>query len=149
MRYIRAFFKALSLTLQGKTIEAPALRYPKLQAWIAIGLDLTKTVFRVSEQLGLNEEARKNLILHLDSRDWSMELILSSLYYHLTMEYPSLLTTNVEHNITTLYALNLDDLYRVSQLAESQTLQAELRQAVQALTEHLQQIPPSNDLLIL
>lgn len=144
MRYIRAFFKALALTLQGKTIE-PLVRYPKLQDWIQHGTDLTDIVFKTCEQHGLDESARENIVLQLDGREWSMELILSSLRYHLTMEYPSLLEARVEHNVTTLYALNFDDQYRVIQLAEVDNLHKEVRNVIRTLAEHLQNIPSSNE----
>jgi hypothetical protein len=145
MPYIHAFFKALLLTLQGKIIEAPPTRYPKLQDWVKKGAELTAAAYRVSEQNGMDEQARKNLILHLDGRDWSMELILSSVRYHMQMEYPSLLQTIIEHNITTLYALNLDDQYRMTQLAELGSLEADVQEAIQILAEHLQNIPPSDE----
>lgn len=146
MRYIRAFFTALSLTLQGKTIAPAPPRYPKLQDWLKRGTELTDAAFSVCEQTGLDEVARRQISLHLDGRNWSMELILSSLRYHLTMEYPSLLQADVEHNITTFYALNIDDQYRVSQLAELDNFQEELREAIRDLAEHLQNIPSSTEL---
>lgn len=146
MRYIRAFFTALKLTVQGNAIEViPTTRYPKLQDWVKRGVDLTDTIYRVSTQNNMDEEARKNLILHLDGRDWSMELILSSVRYHMAMEYPSLLEAIIEHNITTLYALNFDDQYRVSQLAESERLPSDVQEEIQALANHLQAIPSSNE----
>lgn len=145
MRYIRAFFKALKLTLRGKSIELDPIRYPKLQDWVKRGVDLTDIIYRVSAQNSMDEKARKNLILHLDGRDWSMELILSSVRYHMGMEYPSLLEAVIEHNVTTLYALNLDDRYRVSQLAETEVLQADVQEAIQALANHLQTIPSSHE----
>jgi hypothetical protein len=145
MRYFRAFFKALSLTLQGKTIKAAPTPYPKLQDWVTQGSNLIDAVYTACKQYGLDESARKNIVLRLDGRDWSMDLILSSVRYHSTMEYPSLLEARVEHNITTFYALNIDDQYRVDQLAEVDNLHADVRKAVQTLAEHLQNIPSSNE----
>lgn len=143
MRYLRAFFTALSLTLQGKSLEAPS-PYPNLQAWIVEGQKLTKAAYSSAEANGLNLEARKALNLRLDGRNWSMELVLSSVQFHMTKEYPSLLKARVEHNLTTLYALNFDDQYRVSQLAASD-LPVPVQVAVQALASHLQNIPSSKN----
>jgi hypothetical protein len=91
MRYLRAFFTALSLTLQGKTIESPPSRYPNLQAWLTEGQSLIKAAYASAEAAGINEAARKAMSLRLDGRTWSMELVLSSVRFHMLTEYPSLL----------------------------------------------------------
>lgn len=145
MHYIRTFFKALRLTLRGETIEAPAKRYPNLQNWLGMAQERLKNVYDVAEEEGFNQTKREAVVLKLDGRAWSMELILSSLRFHLHIEFPSLLNSVVEHNLTTLYALHLDDKYRVSQLAQSEALPEVLRPSVQALAKHIINIPPSND----
>ena len=144
MRYLRAFFTALSLTLQGKSIESPMSRYPNLQAWLIEAQRLIKAVFAAAEAEGVNQSARKAVNLRLDGRNWSMELVLSSVQFHLLTEYPSLLKSYAEHNLTTLYALNFDDQYRVSQLS-SANLPATLQSSIQALATHLQNIPSSKN----
>jgi hypothetical protein len=144
MRYLRAFFTALSLTLQGKTIESPPSRYPNLQAWLTEGQSLIKATYAAAEAEGLNEAARKAMSLRLDGRTWSMELVLSSVRFHMLTEYPSLLKSSNEHTLTTFYALNLDDQYRVSQLA-TQDLPSAVQTAMQSLANHLQNIPSSKN----
>jgi hypothetical protein len=144
MRYLRAFFTALSLTLQGKTIESPPSRYPNLQAWLTEGQSLIKAAYASAEAAGINEAARKAMSLRLDGRTWSMELVLSSVRFHVLTEYPSLLKSSNEHTLTTFYALNLDDQYRVSQLA-TQDLPPAVQTAVQTLATHLQNIPSSKN----
>jgi hypothetical protein len=143
MRYVKAFFTALSLTAQGKSIEIPE-RYPNLQRWLSEGQSLLNAAYAAAEAEKLDLSARKAFMLRLDGRQWSMELVLSSVQFHLSKEYPSLLKANVEHNLTTLYALNLDDQYRVSQLAAA-TLPTSVQSAVQALATHLQNIPSSTN----
>lgn len=145
MHYIRTFFKALRLTLRGETVEAPAKRYPNLQTWLGLAQERLKNVYDVAENLGFTQAKREEIVLKLDGRAWSMELILSSLRFHLHIEFPSLMNSVVDHNLTTLYALHLDDKYRISQLAQSEQLPVDLRPSVQALAEHILNIPPSND----
>src|SRR5688572_19741275 len=101
MRYIKAFFTALSLTLQGKSIDIPE-PYPNFQIWLKEGQQLLTAVYAAAEAEKLDLAARKAFNLRLDGRNWSMELVLSSLQFHLSKEYPSLLKSRVEHNLTTL-----------------------------------------------
>lgn len=143
MRYIKAFFTALSLTLQGKSIEIPE-PYPNLQLWLKEAQQLLTAAYAAAEAEKLDLATRKAFSLRLDGRNWSMELVLSSLQFHLSKEYPSLLKSRVEHNLTTLYALNLDDQYRVSKLAAAD-LPAPLQTTLQALATHLQNIPSSKN----
>lgn len=144
MRVIRAFFKALWLTLQGK-VYTPAPkppRYPLLEAWRVEGVQRVQAAFNVADHSGFDEAARRAFTLTLDSRPISMETILRAVEHNLTREYPLLMEARVEHNLTTLYALNLNDRYRVAQLAAALT-QASARAALQRLSEHLDAIPSS------
>jgi len=144
-RYIRAFWQALLLTLQGKHIQAPQTRYPNLSGWVEKGIELTNQAFQAAERNGLNQPARQQIILHLDSRDISMQTILAAVRHNLKMEYPVLMKAQIEHNLTTLYAMNLNDQYRVAQLTKAAELPAPVREAVQQLSTHLNNIPPSDD----
>jgi hypothetical protein len=144
MRYLRAFFTALSLTLQGKSVESSVSRYPNLQAWLIEGQTLTKAAYAAAEANGMNQAARKALSLRLDGRTWTMELVLSSVRFHMLTEYPSLLKSDAEHKLTTFYALNFDDQYRVSQLAAAD-LPLPVQTAIQTLATHLQNIPSSKN----
>ncbi|MFQ3646057.1 MAG: hypothetical protein SNJ54_08910 [Anaerolineae bacterium] len=144
MRVIRAFFKALWLTLQGKTYTpAPKPpRYPLLEAWRAEGVQRLYAALSAADKTGLDEAARRAFTLTLDSRPISMETILRAVEHNLTREYPLLMETRIEHNLTTLYALNLNDRYRAAQLAAALS-DDPARAAVQRLSEHLDAIPSS------
>lgn len=144
MRYLRAFFKAIKLTAQGQQIQPPDLRYPALHEWVQTGVKHSRTIITIADQHGFTGEQRKNIILHLDSRDISMETIVAAVHHNMTLEYPMLMEARIEHNLTTLYALNLNDQYRVQQLAQVEALPDPVQQAVAALAQHLQAIPPSN-----
>jgi hypothetical protein len=145
MRVVRAFYKALLLTIQGKQIETSATRYPNLTRWIESGLQLVDAAFTAADRAGIDRSQRETLRLKIDRRDTSIELILAAVRYHLATEYPSLLRSQIEHNLTTLYALNIDDQYRVDQLAASELLPVNVQQAVAALRDHLYNIPSSTN----
>lgn len=143
MHYIRTFFKALQMTIRGETIPVPQARYPNLQNWLIISREKLEAVYKEAEKSGTGEAERKAIILQLDGRPWSMELILSSVKFHIEVEFPSLMKSVVEHNLTTFYALHLDDKYRVSQLAESAELPKELRSVMEDFATHFHNIPSS------
>lgn len=145
MRYIRTFFTALKMTAQGEAITETPTRYPNLQVWLQASQQKLDTVYKVAESAGLDKAKREAFTLQLDGRTWSMELILSSVKFHLEMEFPSLMSKEIDHNLTTLYALHFDDKYRVAQLAQSDQLPTEVKHAVQAFSTQLNDIPPSND----
>jgi len=145
MHYIRTFFKALQLTLRGETIDAPVSRYPNLQEWLTRSQKKLQTLYVEAEKTGLDESARKQIILKLDGRSWSMELILATVKFHLETEYPSLMNSVIEHNLTTLYALHFDDKYRVTQLAQSDQLPESIRETMSDFAEHFEAIPSSNN----
>ncbi len=73
-----------------------------------------------------------------------METILSAVHYHHTLEMPHLLSTPGTHNLTAIYAANLNDRYRVRCLCDSDALQGSpARPAIVALSDHLESIPSS------
>ncbi|MGJ3239620.1 MAG: hypothetical protein ACFE0Q_13000 [Anaerolineae bacterium] len=145
MHYFRAFFKAVRLTLTGEGVPSPVQRYPNLHHWLETARDHLQALYQHAEQTGMNAERRQQVVLQLDGRAWSMELILSSVKFHLDTEYPSLLNSVVDHNLTTLYALHFDDKYRVQQLLNVPDIPVDLRPALQAFSEHFSNIPPSTD----
>jgi uncharacterized protein (DUF2236 family) len=142
--YVRAFVRALQMTLRGETIPAPVQRYPELAAWVETGASLINQVYAVAAAGGLDETARKELRLHLESRDISMETILGAVRHNLTREYPILMQADIDHHLTALYAFNINDAFRVQQLAEALENSPVVQAAVQNLAAHLAGIPPSN-----
>jgi hypothetical protein len=147
MRVIRAFFLALWLTLRGKPIQPKPVvsKYPSLEAWIAVGLQRVVTIERIADKADMPQDKRKAIKLRLEGRDIAMETILSAVHHNLTREYPLLLKSEIDHNLTTLYALNLNDQYRVAQLLNAPDIaNTPVQNAVYALSEHLKNIPPSN-----
>jgi len=144
MRYVRAFFKTVQLTIQGRQIQPIDVRYPELTAWMQTGQKLAGEAFQVAEANGWDVQKRESLRLKLDGRETSMDVILGAVRHNFTLEYPMLLEAMIEHNLTTLYALNLNDQYRVNQLAQAEELPQPIGAAVQKLADHLSNIPSSN-----
>lgn len=144
MRYVRAFFKALLLTLRGKAIDIKP-RYPRLQAWLEQAIDHLDQVFLEAETRGINQAQREAITFKLDGRSWSLELILQAVRFHLDSEYPSLMNSHAEHHLTTFYALHFDDRYRVSALLQSDTIPEELHSRLRAFVDHFCDIPSSHN----
>lgn len=144
-RYTQAFVKALKMTIEGNAIQPPETRYPNLTKWVNEGLQLAERTLQIADSHGIDETARKQVILKIDRRDMSMDVILRAVLHNLSLEYPMLMAAHIEHNLTTLYALNLNDQYRVSQLAETDELTPQVQAAILQLATHLQNIPSSNN----
>ncbi|MDQ7027895.1 MAG: hypothetical protein Q9P44_20330 [Anaerolineae bacterium] len=143
-RYTRAFVKAVKMTLEGKAIQTPETHYPNLTKWVQEGLQRLETTLQIADSQNMDEAARKQVIVKIDRRDMSMDVILRAVQHNLSLEYPMLMQATVEHNLTALYALNLNDQYRVSQLAKNDRLAPQVQAAIAQLAAHLQNIPSSN-----
>jgi hypothetical protein len=126
-------------------LQPAAIRYPNLTQWVQDGLLLVDNTLKTADANGLDEKTRQQMTLIIDRRAISMDVILRAVKHNLSLEYPMLLDTHMEHNLTTLYALNLNDQYRVSRLAEIEGLAPEIQAAVAQLAAHLQNIPSSNN----
>lgn len=141
-RYLRAFVKAIRLQLAGQTAALP---FPRLQEWVKAGQALADAAQRSAAAAGLNEAAQKKLVLVIDRREISMFVVLAAVRHNLYEEYPLLMRSDIEHQLTTLYAINMNDQYRIARLLELPELQgsASYRDLL-ALKAHLESIPPSN-----
>jgi hypothetical protein len=137
----RALVLALKLTAQGRRIEP---KYPELEVWAGEAARQLEAVYRATNALGLGEQERKALVLHLDSRDISMETILASVRHHVTVEYVKLLLDSTPHSFLAIYASNLNDRYRLAKLLDT-VQQPTIRAALKGLSEHLESIPSQPD----
>lgn len=133
-RFFDAFRRAL--TRPRNTV------YPQMTAWTLQTRDLVRAVIVAANAGGLDEAARRALVLHLDRRDVSMETILATVRFHAAQEYPYLLRQPLSHNLLAIYAANLNDRYAVLRLSENDALQTEpLRTQLLALRTHLDNVP--------
>jgi hypothetical protein len=139
-RYIRAFFLALKLTLQG---AQPPRQHP-LVNWTKQMAILTEAVINTLEQCGIDKAARESLKLRLDGRKISLETVLATVRFHAAQEYPMLLQGPQNRDaFNTFYASNMNDRYWISQLAEADALKdPTIHAAIMQLKTHLDQPPP-------
>jgi hypothetical protein len=137
-RYARAFWLALNYTLRGE--KPPLLRvrdqYPVFTAWVDKTVRLTEAIEQAAASAGVDA---KTLTVRVDRRDVSMETILAAVKFHAKREYPSLMVHSDDYSPMTVQATNINDRYLVIQLANA--LQPPLKEAIEALAEHLAAIP--------
>jgi len=136
--FIRAFIKAVRMTLRGE--QPRTMQHPQLYAWIKEGAKLVDDVYDAAERAGLDRQAREKIALKIDGRKMSMETILGAVYHSHHLEMPHLLSTPGEHNITAIYAANLNDRYRVRCLHDALD-KSPARAALARLSDHLEAIP--------
>jgi hypothetical protein len=142
-RYVRAFFKALSLTLQGKTISAPPLQQPRIHAWMRETVRQVDAVSAAADGNGLSGEQRRMLKLTIDKREMALETALQSIRHHAAVEYPYLFKHYNQYSLMTLQATNLNDQYLALRLSEWEALPAPVRDLLAQLRDHLQALPPA------
>ncbi|MCY3834661.1 MAG: hypothetical protein OXG85_16745 [Chloroflexi bacterium] len=137
IRFARAFFQALRLTLRGESL--PGARYKPLETWIAQGLTLLET----AEKLSVTEHVSwATLRLKLDGRPTSLDTTLAMLRHNLVDEYPRLMRLDDPHSLTVIQSSNLNDQYRVDQFAEADAVASPaLRRALAELSQHLSNLP--------
>lgn len=135
IRYLRAFLKALWLTLRGQTPTRPPLA-----VWAEQTIRLTTQVIQVAETHGLDQAARKGRKLRIEGRDLSMDTILMTVLFHAREEYPYLLKNQDGHSLLAIQSSNVNDVFWLSRLEE--TIEpAPLRAPLQALIAHLKALP--------
>jgi len=144
MLYMRAFFKALRLTLRGERYIRP---YDRLWVWIEEGAKVHESLKSALKAADFNAARQKEMTIRIEGREMSIGAILGGVEYHLNVEYPYLLQHFTEHSITGIYATNMNDQYYVSRLVDvevsgSQDVNAALKQ----LNMHLHSIPPSTEI---
>ena len=137
IRFARAVFQALRMTLRGETLT-PA-HYRPLEAWIAAGL----TKLERAEKVAAAELVDLSVLwLKLDGRPTSLETTLKMLRHNLTEEYPRLIRLDDPHSMTVVQSSNLNDQYRIAQFAAADAVSSPaLRRALTDLDAHLQDLP--------
>jgi hypothetical protein len=145
MRYIRAFFQALAMTIRGeKPLSAGERRYPQLAGWLQTAQTNVDAVYRALEQANMDMRARRQTTVKVDGRETNIDALLGTVRYHLHEEYPYMLRHLTEHSLTGIYASNLNDQYWLAKILEAATLPDPVVVPLQTLQEHLTAIPPSS-----
>lgn len=143
LRYIRAFWKALGMTLRGETPPRPP--YAPLRVWIDEAGKLATAAVAAAEQGGMDPAARRAFTVRIEGRDMSLHTILETVRHHTGEEYPYLLRHLTNHSITAIYASNMNDQFYVARLADDDRLAGhDLLAALARLRDHLHQIPSTN-----
>jgi hypothetical protein len=144
MRYLRAFFLALWMTIRG---EKPERLHERLWVWVEKTPPLVEAVVEAADENGLDKDERRAIMLNVDGREQSVQTVLDAIHYHTKEEYPYLLQNPVDSHITAIYASNMNDQYAVQVMYSTKALQdTEVNQKVEALANHLNAIPPSTEL---
>ncbi len=135
--FLRALGRALWLTLRGKS-PLPA-HYQPLQTWIERCLPLLARVEAAARRERLDLAA---LQLKLDGRPSSLAQSLQMLRHNLTEEYPRLMRLDDPFSMAVVQSSNFNDQYRLGQFLAADCLSsAGLRQTLEALHQHLGQLP--------
>ena len=143
MRYLRAFWKALVITLRGERVPRP---YGPLRDWMEASAEQVRAVFAAADEHAMPRHVREKQVIKLEGRLMSMQTILEAVQHHVEREYPHLLREGAAHNITAIYASNMDDQYRVMRLRDDLPKDSPLRKFINDLSQQLNAIPPSNSL---
>ena len=139
-RAIRAFFTALRMTLRGETLPPPADQ--PLWEWMQRIENRVDVVVAAAESAHIDRPARQAFMVRADGRAINMETILAAIRHHVTEEYPYLLRHTTGHHLTAIYASNMNDHYRVTQLQAAEKLaDSALKAAIADLAAHLENIP--------
>ncbi len=140
IRTVRAFFRALQMSLRGESL-AP-VHYRPLEAWMdAVGSQLALVIESADAQ-GFDRGQRQKLRLKLDGRLTSFEQTIQMLRHNLKNEYPRLIRLDDRYTLMVVQSINLNDQYRVSRfLADGVIESSSLRQALEGLNERLLNLP--------
>lgn len=142
LKVIRAFFSALMLTLRGQTVERP---YGALLDWMEAAAAHADAVEAAADAAGMPAAARTAFKLRVEGRDTTMQTIVGAVRYHAREEYPFMLKNPTQNVLTAIYATNMNDSFQVTRLALALP-EGPTRAAVESLSNHLQNIPPSTSL---
>ena len=144
IKAISAFFTTLKLMLSGENVT---VAHPKLWKWIETGQPLIAVVIKSANESDMDAEVRKGIQIKVDGRDTSMEVALGGIHYHLHEDYPHVLRDYTAYSVTAIYANNMNDQYALDKLSAHEAIQANqaVLTAITRLKEHLNNIPPSND----
>lgn len=138
IRYIRAFFRALILTLRGQkppTLEAEE-QHADLLAWCRETLVRVNTVNTAIEGTNLPP-----VTMHIEGRDVTLKHALDVLHYHASREYPHLIRSRDPHAILAIQATNMNDQFLVLRLSEYEGLPSAVKTALDSLVQHLTEVP--------
>lgn len=145
-RVIRAFFKALALTVRGQAATIAAgdnvrQQFPALIAWCESSVAQVEAVYAALRGAGWDAAQISGLTLHLEGRDLALATALETIRFHAAREIPHLLTAEGAYAQLTVQALALNDRYLAQQFSTA-ALPPAAQTALATLAAHLA-APPS------
>ncbi len=141
LRYIRAFFIALRMTIRGETVP-PTSPHREIATWALEGARLVERLYAAAEQHGLDSATRQAIHMRIDGRNTSVEVILGTLRHHMRDEFPYLIRAHPASHMAAIQANIFNDQYRIERLqALPQFQAADLQTALVALRNHLEALP--------
>ena len=142
LRYVRAFFRALILTLRGQ--KPPSLEAEEQHADLLVWCRETVAhVDATNAAIAGNGTNAQSVTMHIEGRDVTLKHTLDVLRYHTAREYPHLIRSRERHAMLAIQALNLNDRFLVLRLSEYEGLPASVKTAIDSLAGHLNEIPQS------
>jgi len=140
MRPIRAFVKALQMTVKGETITPS--HYQPLEAWIDAGLGMLASVVIAADAQGLPQDQRTQIKLKLDGHMTSFDQTLAMVRHNLVNEYPKLIKLDDPYTMMVIQSSNMNDQYRIGRFATADEITSiEVKTRLEALNEHLMNLP--------
>ncbi|MDX2162022.1 MAG: hypothetical protein SF162_11905 [bacterium] len=137
---VRAFIKAVRMTLRGESVQTPgqraAARFPRLTDWMNTTLKLLDQIDQAASAFDLTA-----IPVKVDKREMSLRTLLNGVRYHATQEYPYLLQHEMQYSAMGVNALNLNDRHMIAQTLQAPGLPTPLKPLIEALAAHLAQIP--------
>ncbi len=132
-RVLRALVVALVRTLRNDPARANAI-----ERWRVSASEQLTAIESLATREGI---APEGLRLRIDRREMSMQLILAGLRYHLDEEFPHLRRRFGDESLGVLRANCLDDSFRLQKLAAALSRAPALQTQLQALAQHLLELP--------
>lgn len=138
-RYLRAFMKALSLTLRGEKLpeDSVSRQMTLLRQWTAV---LAERVTVIQEVAAKGSFDMQQVVVQIDKRNMTMKTIVDLLEYRAHTEYPNLLNAAGKSGWAVIYTSNHNDVYYVDRLFEVLD-ESPVKQAVEAVKAHLETLP--------
>lgn len=148
-RVVRAFFKALTMTLRGEIAAPPSMvetaraRFPALIGWCEEAIVHVDAVVAAADAAGWTDDRRAAFSLRLEGRDVSLKTMLAAVRYHCMEEIPHLLASDSRYGRVGVHALMINDQYWAREFSAADGLPAAVTEALAALADHLA-APPSD-----
>ena len=133
IRWLNSLFRALKMTVQGRTPDTPAYR---LSVWCAETVRLVDMAFSTADAAGLPEPARRAQILTIEGRHTNLQTILATIRFHAAEEYPALLRDPQVTALAAIQATNMNDLFLTRKITEIMLL-SEIKASFIVLQNHL------------